>query len=212
MSSITTWLAENKIAASLAAFFLVAAGVLGWFTYMAWADYGTAQNDYASEASQLTKLSQKKPFPSETNLNKLRDTFARDESDLSKLTKELQRYRIPFFAQIDKAKPQDMPQQFQDALRNEVTKIKSLAADSGVTLPPEFYLGLNEYENKVPQQEDTLSLAKQLSVISWIAETVAGKRGSFWLNSNGCSPDPSKMMPREEACPHQHPPKITRLP
>jgi len=177
MNKLTSWLIDNKVAAALSAFFILATGFLGWFSYSAWDDYSTALAEYATKASQLANLSHRKPFPSQGNLAKLSEIMDREQADLKKLNKTLQGYNIPAFNNLDKVKPQDMPQQFQDGLRNEVTRIKALAAASGVTLPPGFYLGLEEYENTLPQQEETIALAKQLTVLSWMAETVSGEKG-----------------------------------
>ncbi|MCX6959168.1 MAG: Amuc_1100 family pilus-like protein [Verrucomicrobia bacterium] len=177
MNKITTWLAENKIMASLVAVFIVSTALLGWLAYTAWDDYGIAFAEYTEKSSQLAKLSQQKPFPNKANLTKLEKTVAQQKSELKTLVNELQRYTVPAFGNLGKVKLQDRPQQFQDALRNEVTRIKTLAANSGATLPPGFYLGMEEYENKPPGVEESLNLAKQLTVLSWLGDTLATKKG-----------------------------------
>jgi len=173
MNKITKWFAGNKLAASLLAPLILGTLILGFLAYQAWDDYGTASADYTSKASQLVKLSQTKPFPSQDNLSKLEATINTEQSSLDALIKNLQKYQVPFFADIGKAKLQDRPQRFQDALRNEVTRIKSLAASAGATLPPGFYLGLDEYENRLPSQEDVRILSKQLTILSWLGELLA---------------------------------------
>jgi len=170
MNKFTTWLKENKLAAILLAVLFIGSIALGFLAYMAWDDYGTASSEYTAKAAQLQKLSQQKPFPSENNLRKLESTFADEQSGLQSLVKDLQKYNVPTFSDIGSAKPQDRPQRFQDALRNEVTRIKNLATSTGATLPPGFYLGLEEYENRLPSQEDVQLLSKQLTVLSWTAD------------------------------------------
>ena len=177
MNKFTTWFAENKIMASLVAVFIVSTALLGWLAYTAWDDYGIAFAEYTEKSSQLAKLSQQKPFPNKANLTKLEKTVAQQKSELKTLVNELQRYTVPAFGNLGKVKLQDRPQQFQDALRNEVTRIKTLAANSGATLPPGFYLGMEEYENKPPSAEESLNLAKQLTVLSWLGDTLATKKG-----------------------------------
>ncbi|MCE9587436.1 MAG: Amuc_1100 family pilus-like protein [Verrucomicrobia bacterium] len=173
MNKITKWFAGNKLAASLLASLILGTLILGFLAYQAWDDYGTASADYTSKASQLVKLSQTKPFPSQDNLSKLEATITTEQSSLDALIKDLKKYQVPTFADIGKAKLQDRPQRFQDALRNEVTRIKSLAASTGATLPPGFYLGLDEYENRLPSQDDVRLLSKQLTVLSWLGELLA---------------------------------------
>jgi hypothetical protein len=177
MNNFTTWLGENKLVASLAACFLVATGALAWFSYSSWEDYAAAQSDYSSNASKLAALSHRNPFPTETNLTILSEHLKQRQADLLQLEKTLQGYNIPAFGNLDKVKSQDGPQQFQDALRNEVTRIKALAASDGTTLPPGFYLGLEEYENALPQQEEVIPLVKQLTVLSWMAENLVTQKG-----------------------------------
>ena len=176
MNKITKWFAGNKLAASLLAFLILGTLILGFLAYQAWDDYGTASADYTSKASQLLKLSQTKPFPSQDNLSKIKATITTEQSSLDALVKDLQKYQVPTFADIGKAKPQDRPQRFQDALRNEVTRIKSLAINTGATLPPGFYLGLDEYENRLPSQDDLQLLSKQLTVLSWLGELLAAHK------------------------------------
>ena len=177
MNKIIAWYSENRIAATLVTVLILATGVLGWLVFTAWDEYNTATAEYAANSSELTKLSQQKPFPSKENSKKLAELIAREQSDLEKLTKRLQRYSVTTFGDIEKVKPQDRPQRFQDALRTEVTKIKSLAAEAEATLPPGFYLGMEEYENKPPAGEEVINLSKQLTVLSWIAQTLVSQKG-----------------------------------
>ena len=176
MNKITKWFVDNKLAACLLASLILGTLILGFLAYQAWDDYGTASADYTSKASQLLKLSQPPkpfPFPSQDNLSKLEATITTEQSQLDALVKYLQKYQVTTFADIGNAKPQDRPQRFQDALRNEVTRIKSLATNTGATLPPGFYLGLDEYENRLPTQDDVQLLSKQLTVLSWLGELLA---------------------------------------
>jgi hypothetical protein len=175
--NIKTWLSENRMPATLAGVFVIAAGGLGYLSWSAWDDYSAATDEYNAKASDLDRLAHQSIFPSTSNLEKLEDTLAKNQASLNKLTTALQEYRIPFFDDIEKAKPQDQPQSFQDALRNQVTAIKTLSVSSGSTLPQTFYLGLDEYENQLPKQEEVDSLSKQLTALNWIAKTLVSQRG-----------------------------------
>lgn len=177
MNSFTIWLSENKLAASLAAVFLLCTGTAGWMTFSAWEGYFTSSQDYADAVTKLTKLNQQSVFPSEANKTQLESTLVRQQSELDTLSKSLQAYRIPAFHDLDKAKPQDRPQLFQDALRGQVTAVKAAATSKGVTIPQVFYLGMEEYENRPPTPEETVGLSKQLTVLSWIAEKLVSHQG-----------------------------------
>ena len=179
MNNIKVWILENKLATTLAAVFLVLTGVLVWFSLNAWDVYDSASSEYSSKANELKELCRKNPFPSPANLKLLAATIDQERSDLDKLTGELRRFRITDFGDLEKIKLSERPQHFQDILRDEVTKIKSLAESTGSSLPASFYLGLEEFENKPPPQEDVLSLAKQLTVLSWVAETLVSHKGTL---------------------------------
>jgi len=210
MNKITAWFKDNTLAASLIAVLVVGTLALGILSYFAWDDYGSASAEYTSKAAQLLKLSQQKPFPSEANLRALESIFTTEQSSLQALVSQLQRYDVPPFADIAKAKPQDRPQRFQDALRNEVTRIKNLAASTGANLPPGFYLGLEEYENRLPTQDDVQLLSKQLTVMSWLAELLACHKDLILSEFSRVSSESSlkkeplkKPAPAKEALPYE---------
>lgn len=175
MNSFTIWLSDNKLAAILALSFLLITGALGWMTFDAWDGYSTAAQNYSDVAGKLAKLHQQNPFPSEASRIKLGADLERKQASLENLTKALQSYRVPVFKELDKAMPQNRPQLFQDALRSQVTAVKNSAASKGVTLPPGFYLGMEQYENRPPTPDETLQLAKQLTVLNWIAERLVSR-------------------------------------
>jgi hypothetical protein len=201
MNKIMQWFMENKMAACLLAPFILGSLVLGFLSYQSWDDYGKASAEYATKASQLLKLSQQKPFPSQSNLAKLESTIYSEQSSQDTLFKDLQKFQISTFADIDQAKTQDRPQRFQDALRTEVTRIRSLATSTGATLPPGFYLGLEEYENRVPSQDDVQLLAKQLTILSWLADLLTSHKDlilsefSRLVPETGSKKDAKKNLP-----------------
>lgn len=177
MNNIKTWLSENKLAATLVAVFLALTGALVWISLTAWDSYDSSSSEYSSKANELKELCRKNPYPSPANLRLLAATIDQEKTDLDKLTSELRHFRVTGYGDLENIKPSERPQHFQDILRDEVTKIKSLAESTGSSLPSSFYLGLGEYENKPPAQEDVLGLAKQLTVLSWVAETLVSHKG-----------------------------------
>ena len=176
--NFNAWFAENKPTAILGAVVLSATIIMGCMTWSAWEGYITSVQEQESIISKLTALAKPdKPFPNDENLKKLTEALAGYQSDLKKLQTNLQKYQVPVFGDLENAKPQDRSQLFQDELRSEVTKIKALSKDSASTLPTNFYLGLGEYENSVPKSDDTILLAKRLTVLDWIMETLVKQGG-----------------------------------
>ena len=177
MNKLTTWFAENRAPAVFAAVFLALSGVAGWFAYSSWDDYSAATTAFAGATDKLANLTRKTPPPSEHNLALLGKSLNSEQTGLNDLLSTLRQYRIPAFHGIEKAKPQDGPQLFQDALRAQVTKLKSATATTGATLPSGFYLALEDYENRLPSPDDTIALSKQLTVFNWITEQLIGHSG-----------------------------------
>lgn len=177
MNKLKTWFAENRSPAVFAAVFVALCSLAGWYAYSSWDDYSTATTSFSDATSKLTNLEKKNPPPTENNLALLGKSLDAEQSELNDLVASLRQYRIPSFHGIEKAKPQDAPQLFQDALRAQVTKIKTCASTTGATLPSGFYLGLEDYENRLPTPEDTIALAKQLTVFNWISEQLIGHSG-----------------------------------
>jgi len=176
MNNIKTWFVENKLAASIALVFLIGVAGLGYLSWNAWSDYGAAKDDYDAQAAKIAELAKIKPFPSDSNLKKLNITLNQSKSNLNDLNTAMARFTILPFGEIQKAKVQDQPQLFQDTLRTQVTAIKTLAGNKGSTLPPSFYLGLDDFENRLPLPEQISSLARQLSVLNWLATTIISKK------------------------------------
>lgn len=175
-NSFKSWLEENRLPALSLLVFLIMAGALGWFVYGAWDDYAAALAERNAASSKLNLLLNQNPHPSEQNLLSVSKAVDADRAALDALLGKLFSYRIPSFAHLDEAKPQDAPRLFQDALRAEVTKERAAADNTGVRYSPTFYLGLEEFENRLPQTSEIDSLSRQLSVYSWLAQKIFSHR------------------------------------
>jgi hypothetical protein len=200
MNKLKTWFAENRTPAVFAAVFLALCGLAGWYAYSSWDEYSKAKISFTDASTKLANLTQTNTPPTEINQALLSNSIASEQSDLNSLLATLRQYRIPAFYGIEKAKPQDAPQLFQDALRAQVTKIKTCATTAGATLPSGFYLGLEDYENRLPTPEDTIALAKQLTVFNWISEQLIGHSGLIVAEFSKIAP-PSSLQTAKSAKP-----------
>lgn len=201
MDTLKTWFAERKGPSVFAVIFLLLAAIGGWFAYGAWDDYSSATLAYSDAVAKLVKMAKQNPPPSEANLALLAKAIDSEQSALNELLGTLRQYSIPAFASLEKAKPQDAPQLLQDALRAQVTKLKALASASGSTLPSGFYLALEEYENRLPPSDDTLALAKQLTVFNWISEKLITHSGLILAEFSKAAPLPPSQSPKADRKP-----------
>jgi hypothetical protein len=190
MIKIKTWFSENRIPSIFAGIFLLISGGAGWFAYSSWDDYGLALQSYLSATEQLGRYAKQTPPPDEGSRIKLGKALEAEQAALNQLLGDLRRYRIPAFAGVEKAKSQDAPQLLQDALRAEVTKIKSLANANKAILPQGFYLALEEYENRLPSPEEAIPLAKQLTVFDWICSNLVTHQGLAIADFSRLNPAP----------------------
>jgi hypothetical protein len=208
MNDLMTWLRENRLPALLAGILLIGGVILGWFALSAWDEYDAARQSYAEAVAKLTRISTPVaplPYPDAQNLANIKSDLENQKDILSKLLKNLEACRVGVFGDLDKAKAQDRPQLFQDTLRSEVTRIRNLASSKGVTIPPSFYIGLDEYENRPPANDDVMSLARQLTVLDWLASTLASRDGLILSEFDRIKPslppktDASKKTPLPES-------------
>jgi hypothetical protein len=197
MNKLRSWFAENRLRGWVTTLFLAFALLLGALLAFTQSQMEEASADYASKTSKLLSFSKQVLSPSPENVAKLEGILERDRRELESLEIQLQRFRIKPFGDLDKNKPQDLPQKFQDALRVQVNAIKAQAAQNRVELPQGFYLGLGEYENRLPSPEATLRLAKQLTVLNWMAQKISITRGIRLVEFSFPSPEGTSKKPQQ---------------
>jgi len=166
------WFSENKLAASLGLSFVALAAALAYLAIGAWDDYENSMSEFQRKSDQLKSLSNQAPPPLQSTREALEKSVKNSEADLQALFARLGKYRVPVFGNISKAKPQDQPQEFQDVLRKEVTRMKSIAAETQSRIPQNFYLGLESFENRPPGVDEVTVLSRKLTVLDWIAESI----------------------------------------
>ncbi len=195
MNDLKLWITANKLLTGAIAIFIILLGLLSWLTYSGWDSLSGDLASYAQTKSDLDALLKQKPFPDQANLSKLSEVVAKEQADLEKLKAGLAKFRIAPAGELEKIKPSDRPQYFQDSLRDRVTRIKTLSTNNGVTLPAGFYLGFEEYESHLPQPDETLRLGKLLTAFDAIGTKVAEQKGTLLVEFSR----PSAETARKEA-------------
>jgi hypothetical protein len=211
MNDFKHWIIANKILSGAIAIFVVLLGLLSWLTYSGWDSLGQNLAKYTQTKTDLDSLLKQKPFPDQANLSKLSDVVAKEQADLEHLKASLTKFRIAPAGDLEKIKLSDRPQYFQDALRDRVSRIKALASNDSVTLPPGFYLGFEEFENRLPQPDETLQLGKLLTAFDWIAGQIASQKGALLVEFSrpveSAKKDPTKdsSAPKKPVKPAEQP-------
>jgi hypothetical protein len=177
MNNLKIWFQQNTLPAVFGGIFLVLSLILGCTTYIMWSGYGAAREERSDMLARMEKLAKQTPPPTEANLALISKTFETENTSYQNLLRKLSGYHIPAHANLDKAKPQEAPRLFQDALRTEVTKTRALADGTGSRYSPTFYLGLEDYENRLPQPAEVDSLSRQLTVLVWLSKQLLSHQG-----------------------------------
>lgn len=186
------WFKENPFLAGVIVFALIVLGVLGFFLSGAYTEFQTQEENYISKVTELHRLQNESPYPSEENLAQVRNVLAEYKEAVSALQTQVLAHQPELPENVT-------PQQFQDDLRRVVSEVTKLAEEAGVALPEDFYLGFDQYRANLPTDQATPELVRQLEVVKKIAGGLIAARvariNSFRRN----------VLPVETAQPRRNP-------
>jgi len=149
------WLKNNPVLGALAAAALLVVLLGGYFAYSASARFSEEQMLFDGKKSQLESLRTSKPYPDAANA----EAAERETKEAAEMLAALGKsFNAPM--------PALTPQAFQDELSSAVKEIQALAAQKGVTLGEEFYLGFEAYEAQPPSEAVAAQLGLQLRSIA----------------------------------------------
>lgn len=151
------WAKTNKLLAGFLAFVLIGVLVLGGLLFAAYGAFSRTSAAYGDQARELNRLQSLKPFPSSENLAKeaeQKEAFAGKILALQKALIEKGEPLVPL-----------TPEQFQNKLREAVSRVTARAAEQKVKLPDDFYLGFSDYRDALPIGEAASALGRQLEAI-----------------------------------------------
>lgn len=132
------WIRENRFYAGYAAVMLAGVLALGFWVYRGWSAYGIALNDFESTDGNVKRLAAEKIFPSQKNLSEKESRVSRYASEVDVLqlrAGEFQRDLKPGFTE----------QQLRKLMSTETKAVLELATENNMTLPKDFALGFNSY-------------------------------------------------------------------
>jgi hypothetical protein len=156
------WIKQNKFLTGFLAVTLIGAGVLAFLMLSAKGKADEAEQHYSAAAAELTRLQNSAPFPDEGNLRKMEELKKAHHAAIEELQKNLAATQIPL--------EPTTPAQFQDKLKETVTKIKSDAGAKNVKLPEKFYMSFDKYETEPPKSEAAAPLLRMLKAMELVVE------------------------------------------
>ena len=159
------WFKANPFFAGLLAVTAVLLLAGGYLLNDAMTRFAEQTAQFEGHKSTLERLQHDKPFPNEANVQAMQKEH--DEAlEILKKIGETVRVDMPAMT----------PQGFQDTLRTKVSDIVSRAKEQEVDLGPQFYLGFEEYENKLPSAEAAPQLALPLASIHNVASILVDSK------------------------------------
>ena len=151
------WIKQNKFLSGFIAVMAIGVGVLGYLLFTAKSHYDEGRSDYEAKAAELNRLENLKPYPEAENLKQFDAQKKEHAAAIDALHKNLAAAQIP-------VEPLSR-EQFQDKLREAVTRITTKAKESGTGLPAMFYLGMEKYQTEPPLPEAAPALGRQLKAL-----------------------------------------------
>ena len=154
------WFKQNKFLGGFIACMVVGVGALGFLLFQAQSQYAEARTDYEMKVGELNRLEGMKPYPESANLKQVEEQKTLHVAAIDALHKNVAAAQIPLEPLAR--------EQFQDKLREAVTRITAKAKDGGLALPPMFYVGMEKYQNEPPLPEAAPALGRQLKALEFI--------------------------------------------
>ena len=154
------WIKQNKFLSGFIGIMVIGVGALGFLLFKAQASYGEARTDYETKVGELNRLEGSKPYPETENLKQIEAQKAQYVAAIETLRKNVASAQIPVESLSR--------EQFQDKLREAVTRITVKAKEGGLQLPPMFYVGMEKYQSEPPLPEAAPVLARQLKALEFV--------------------------------------------
>jgi len=160
---------NNPFAGALTAVTAVLSIAALYFLYSAHSSFVFESDTYAENTSKLTRLQAARPGPSQENLQATKEELEQARDILQRLSTTIAAESAPFDAALS-------PQQFQDALAEQVNALSAEAEKVGVTLPEDFALGFERYRTEPPSPTAAPFLGQQLQGIGNVASLLIKAR------------------------------------
>lgn len=154
------WIKQNKFLSGFIAVMVIGVGALGYLLFTAKGVYDETRSDYETKVAELNKLENLKPYPEAENLKQFDARKKEHAAVIDELHKNLATAQIP-------VEPLSR-EQFQDKLREAVTRITTKAKESGVGMPTPFYLGMEKYQTEPPLPEAAPALGRQIKALEFV--------------------------------------------
>lgn len=152
---------KNPFLAALGSAALLILLVGGYLVFAQAGRLAEEETAFAEKKTALARLQANKPFPDQNHVAAMQDETKQTAALLEAVAKG-----------FEVSAPALSPQAFQDELNKLVRDISEKAAQKGVALPKDFYLGFETYETQPPPAAAAAQLGLQLRAIHAVANVL----------------------------------------
>ncbi|MFL6594500.1 MAG: Amuc_1100 family pilus-like protein [Chthoniobacterales bacterium] len=163
-----SWFRQNRFLGTSLIVFGIAVLAALYFVWSARSSFNDARAQFDQNATELSRLQRLTPFPSETNLRKMKTQADDYTADLNKLKDDLKTRVLPVVPMA--------PNEFQSRLRQAMTAIGERARANKVKLPENFFLGFDEFASALPDTAAAPLLGQQLAQVEMLLEVMIDAR------------------------------------
>lgn len=158
------WFRQNRFLGTFLIVFGIATLAALYFVWSASSSFAEARAQFDQNAAELSRLQRLTPFPSETNLRKMKTQADDYAADVNKLKDDLKTRVLPVVPMA--------PNEFQSRLRQAVTAISERARANKVKLPDNFFLGFDEFASALPDTAAAPLLGQQLAQVELLLNSL----------------------------------------
>lgn len=154
------WIKANTFLSAFFAVMLLGVAVLGYLLLSAQGRHAEIATQYEEQAAKLSRLEGLVPYPAEENLKKLEEQKKEHQAAVTALQAELAKNELALEPLTDV--------QFQDKLKESVARVRAKAAERGMAVPADFFMGYKRYEAQPPPAVAASALGRHLKAVEFI--------------------------------------------
>ncbi|HMJ05600.1 MAG TPA: Amuc_1100 family pilus-like protein [Chthoniobacterales bacterium] len=155
------WFRQNRFLGTFLSALGLATLLCAIFVWWTKSSFDEAKARFDQVAMELATLQRHNPFPTETNLGKMKTQAAEYATALGTVKEDLKKRVLPLPAEMK-------PNEFQARLRQAMTSVTEKARANKVKLPDNFFLGFDEFVAALPETAAAPFLGQELAQIEML--------------------------------------------